>query len=302
MCFKRTRRKPHAGRPRHLFLALFGTVVLLVGCETSVQPFSESDQYHYSIFGILNPAQDTQWVRVEPISVPSSGGAPRAIDATVALEHVESGQTWTLRDSLMAVAPDERQHNFWTTAPIASGATYRLVVRNDDGDTTRATTTTPVEPPSVRVAGDILLPCSERCPDANTFEVRVRTGQALAGVKVRYFQTFQGVVTGDYEWYDEVTRRESTYAVTVNYLDDLRSLNSTMQRTCIADSAKVITAVGGPNWPEWARYRDASVSTIARPDSFSNVQGGHGLLAGVYVDTALVHTRVRQDPPGCGGF
>jgi hypothetical protein len=285
-----------------LCLALLGTVALVVGCDTSVQPFVSSDQYHYSIFGILNPAEDTQWVRVEPISGPSRDGASRALDATVRLEHVESGQTWGLRDSVMEVVSGEPKHNFWTTAPIAAGATYRLVVWNEEGDTTQATTTTPDGPPPVQVEGDLLLPCSEQCPDANAFEVSLRTGQTLAGMKVRYFQTFQGVVTGDYDWYDEVTRRERTYEVTVNYLEDLRSLNSTMQRTCIADSAKVITAVGGEDWPQWAHYHDASLSTLARPDSFSNVQGGHGMLAGVYTDTTLVEAQQRQTPPQCGLF
>lgn len=264
-----------------------------------MQAFEASDQYRYSIFGILNPVQDTQWVRVEPVGPPTSDGAPRTLDVSVTLEHAESGQTWSLRDSVMEVFPGEPQHNFWTTAPIAPGTSYRVVLRREGEKLTHATTETPDGPPPVRVQGDLKLPCSKRCPEANTFEVRVSTEKELAGMTVRYFQTFERVVTGDYDWYDQVTKRGSTHVVTINYLEDLRTLNSTMQRTCIADSAKVITAVGGPDWPQWAHYHDASVSTLARPDSFSNVQGGHGLLAGVYTDTTLKETQPRQEPPRC---
>ncbi|PSQ86449.1 MAG: hypothetical protein BRD43_07410 [Bacteroidetes bacterium QS_4_64_154] len=180
------------------------------GCDTSVQAFDPSTQRHYSVFGVVNPAQDTQWVRVEPLPEPTSSGARREIDATVTLENLSTGQEWTLRDSLMEVFRDEFQHNFWTTAPITPGTSYRLVVSNTDGDSTWATTTTPSVPPSIDVLEEILLPCREPAA-ANVFEVRIET-EELAALQVRYFQTFLGVSQiFDFDSYDDATRTEGAY-------------------------------------------------------------------------------------------
>jgi hypothetical protein len=280
-------------RVRHELLLALGVLLLMVGCDPSVQPFAPSDRYHYSVFGVLNPVEDTQWVRVEPISVPSHDGAPRTLDATVTLEHVESGQTWVLRDSVMEVVSGEPQHNFWTTAPIAAGSTYRLAVQNGEGDTTRATTTTPNAPPTTRVRDSLQLPCIPSLPRANRFNVRVLDTENLAALQVRYYQTFQKSVYYTFDWYDETTKNGERYEATIDYLDDLRTANPQRGKPCTADSAFVIAAAGGPDWPAWGEYSGASLTELTRPDSFSNVQGGHGTFLGVYSDTTKVEVRQR---------
>ena len=285
----------HVRPVRSALFALVGAGMLLLGCDPTVQAIEASDQHHYSLFGILNPAQDTQWVRVEPLPPPTTGGAPRTLDATVALQNVETGQTWTLRDSLVEVFPDEPQHNFWTTAPIAPGTSYRLVVRGADGDSTWATTTTPEAPPTTVVRGAIYLPCAPEVPEANLFTVRVRNVQALAALRVRYFQSFEEKVSYDFDWYREAIGSDSTYVAQINYYKNLRTTNRRIGQPCIADSGKVITAAGGPDWPTGTQYRDASLSEVTRPDSFTNVQGGLGMVSGVYTDTTLVPVRARRN-------
>lgn len=284
----------HVRPVRSAIFALIGAGMLLFGCDPTVQAIEASDQHHYSVFGILNPVQDTQWVRVEPIAPPTTGGAPRTLNATVTLERLETGQTWTLRDSVMEVFSGEPQHNFWTTAPVAPGSSYRLVVRGEDGDSTWATTTTPQGAPLVRVRGAIYLPCLRREEEANTFRVFVEDTDRVAALRVRYFQSFEEKVSYDFDWYEEVERQRGAYVVRVNYLEDLRTTNTTIGRLCIADSGKVIVAAGGPDWPSGAHYRQASISEVARPDSFTNVQGGLGMVAGVYTDTVLVPVRARR--------
>jgi len=280
---------------RSALFALVGAGMLLFGCDPTVQAIEASDQHHYSLFGILNPAQDTQWIRVEPLAPPTTGGAPRALDATVALKNVETGQTWTLRDSVVEVFPDEPQHNFWTTAPIAPGTSYRLVVRGADGDSTWVTTTTPNGPPTTIVQGAIYLPCNTDVEEANTFTVRIRNTTSLAALRVRYFQSFQEVVSYDFDWYREADGSDSTYAVEVNYYKNLRTTNRRIGQPCIADSGRVITAAGGPDWPEGTQFREAPLSEVTRPDSFTNVQGGLGMVSGVYTDTTLVEVRSRRN-------
>ncbi len=279
---------------RTLCLALLGTLLLTAGCDTSVEAIVPSEDKHYSMFGALNPAQDTQWVRVEPLAAPTSDGAPRTLDVTVTLRNQATGQSWTLRDSLMAVFRDELQHNFWTTAPIQPDTPYRITVRNAEGDSTWATTTTPALPPDILVESPLRIPCLQT-DGANVFNVRLEDVEEMAALQIRYFQTFQGFnYTFDFDSYDDATQVEGGYNAEINYLSDLETTNRTQDRRCIVDSAKVIAASGGPDWPEWAQYNDASISEIARPDSFTNVEGGHGLVSGVYTDTAAVRIESRQ--------
>lgn len=269
-------------------------IVLLGACDTSVQPIIPSDERHYSIFGVVNPAQDTQWVRVEPLGPATTGGAPSTLDVTVTLKNMSSGQTWSLRDSVMEVFAGERQHNFWTKAPIQPSTPYRLTVENGEGDSSWAETTTPSSPPTVTPEGPIRLPCLD-VESANTFDVRIEDLEELAALKVRYFQTFMGIQsTYVFDSYDDAVRREGAYRASINYREDLETTNQTIGRECIADSAHVTAASGGPDWPEWARYNDATISELARPDSFSNVQKGHGMFSGVYTAKETVETTERN--------
>lgn len=262
--------------------------ILISACDTSVQSTVPSDEYHYSIFGVLNPAQDTQWVRVESLGAPTSGGASSSLNVTVTLHNVETGETWALQDSLMEVFRDEFQHNFWTQAPITPSTTYEVTVQNADGDTTRATTTTPARAPDIRIENPIRLPCTPPV-EANRFEVKVREIEELAGLEVLYFQSVYGpTVIQDYDHYGSASKTNEGFSAYINYYNDLQSAQRTRSRPCLVDSAKVIAAAGGPDWPEWARYHDATIGQLARPDSFSNVEGGHGTLAGVYLDTVDV--------------
>lgn len=79
-----------------LFLSL---LLLIVGCDQTFEPLAENNQYHFSIYGYLGSAADTQWVRV--------GTAREAIDdvpdpagITVTLENLHTGETVIMQDLL----------------------------------------------------------------------------------------------------------------------------------------------------------------------------------------------------------
>ncbi len=216
------------------------------------------------MYGVLDPAQDTQWVRIEPIAEPTGEGVASPLDVTVVLKNLDTGRTWTLRDSLMIVQT-EPHHNFWTTAPIKPSTSYRLDIRSEDGVIAWAKTTTPERPPKITWGSQ-----------AQGGSVLVSELNKLAALKMRYFVSFGFV---DVSYYDhELTRRTPNgYETFISVSDDLDSLN--IRRL---DSLTVIAAAGGPDWPEWERYRDATIHDLAIPDSFSNVNGGEGVVAGVY--------------------
>jgi len=245
-------------------------ITIVVGCDTSFTSTIPSDDHVYSMFGALDPAADTQWIRVEPLAPTTSLGSPDDIAATVTLENVETGQTWQLHDSLMIVQT-EPQHNFWTMAPIQPETSYRIEAHRADSVATWAETTTPAHPPSMQWIGN-----TEQSP----YELRVYEIDRLAGLKVRYFGMLGFI--HDVSYYDRMLNTNAGYKTYVHPVPDVDRLG-----ILGADSAEVIAAAGGPNWPRWEVYNRASIKDLALPDSFSNVHGGHGMIAGVYRDTII---------------
>jgi len=67
-------------------------------CDDPFLPLAESE-VQLSVFGYLDAAADTQWVRVMPIR-PLALTSPDSFGIIVTLENLGSGQTVELRDSL----------------------------------------------------------------------------------------------------------------------------------------------------------------------------------------------------------
>lgn len=106
----------------------------MTGCDESFSPVDPSD-FRFSIFGVLDAAADTQWIRISPLR-PVLVTTPDPLDAVVTLEEVASGRIVELRDSVFRFSgnPDVGAdgvflHNFWTDEPIEPGASYRFRVQ-----------------------------------------------------------------------------------------------------------------------------------------------------------------------------
>ncbi|MFB6273648.1 MAG: hypothetical protein ABEL51_12215 [Salinibacter sp.] len=275
-----------------------------------------SDQYRFSLFGALDVAADTQVIRVEPLGDTSRIGAPPDLGASVVLENLDAGTQIPLADSFELVSGGAaRVHNAWTTDSILPGTDYRVSVRVDGSVVTTATTTTPTHPPTLKYDPDstkdkpFLLPCEltfggKPIQAENTFSFRVTNLDALAAVQVRYPVKLggqRGVSNLQFDHYDDVTYRPKIklYRVSVFYGRDIVNLNDeqTLTDRCPSQAefakpyAVATVAAGGPDWPDW---RGASLENLARPDTFSNVQGGHGFVGGIYSDTLRVPIRPRE--------
>lgn len=122
--------------------AVLGVTALLAACDDTFEPFQDLE-YPFSIYGQLDPAADTQWIRVTSIRTRALT-EPGPIDAVVTLEHLGTGKVVELKDSVFKFAPVNLggeplyAHNFSTTEPIEPGATYRLTARRSDGATATA--------------------------------------------------------------------------------------------------------------------------------------------------------------------
>lgn len=289
-----------------LSASLLATLLLAVGCDPTVDILDPSDQYQYSIFGALNVAADTQVIRVEPIGDSTQIGAPKEINGTVRLENLDTGDQVVMQDSFMTVGGTEiRVHNFWTTQSIEPGTSYQVSIQRDGETITTATTVTPDQAPHLTEDSTFYLPCStasnpEANRELNTFFVEVRNVERIAAADVIYpisFDYGQGVVQRRkmFSHYQAVDDRGAFFLVPVFYKPELTAINPDppvgLEQKCTSKEnfthpyALVAISAAGPNWPDW---RGVPLDELAKPDSYSNVKGGHGFVAGIYSDTLKV--------------
>jgi hypothetical protein len=294
--------------------AVLGTLLLTAGaCDPSVTVLDSSEQYQFSLFGTLDVAADTQVIRVEPLGDPTPVGAPPDLNASVILENLDTNTQVALGDSFEVVSGGVAQvHNLRTTDSIRPSTDYRVSVQVDGNAVTTANMTTPSQAPILKHEPDstddkpFLLPCSsnfqeEPEPAENTFTLRASGLDAVAAVQVRYpvqLEGERGEFFTRFDHYEEVTYEPESerYRVSVFYAQDLIRIveqgSECPARTEFNKPYAVVTvAAGGVDWPEW---RGVSLNEIARPDTFSNVQGGHGFVGGIYTDTIRVPIRERE--------
>ena len=140
-----TGRENAAARFSPLLAFLFFAVVL-GGCEDTVNPILESDR-DFTLFGTLDMARDTQFVRVIPIRATLLSGDDNTLDVTFTSTDLDEGETIVWRDSLITFANGAQGHVFYAPLRIRPGHSYRIAVQPAGSDLiTSAITTVPEAP------------------------------------------------------------------------------------------------------------------------------------------------------------
>jgi hypothetical protein len=115
-----------------LLLGLF--VLMLPGCEDDVLG-PETHQYPYSMWGVLNPLSDVQYVRVFPVDATLAPGAPEPLDARFTSTDLGTGEQHTWRDSVTVDTAGVVGHLFYAPFQPEWEHRYRLEVTRGDGVT-----------------------------------------------------------------------------------------------------------------------------------------------------------------------
>ena len=250
-------------------LARLALAVLLVaggaGCSTEFSPQDESDVY-FSLWGYLDAAADTQWVRVTPVRATVDRDLV-PLGAEVALERVATGERWPMQDSVFAYADGFAAHNLWTTARVLPDETYRVVVRRDDGAETVATVEIPDQFERPRVVDGIFS-----CPTQIVVSGVERVVDATA--------VYRDVATGDVRRLPKlqaITAHEGGGTVEVFFGDDAIEIEADPIDIRKTD-ASVVVAVGTAAWPDLVGL---DTEALALPRGAGRIENGVGFVGGV---------------------
>ncbi len=244
-------------------------ILFTAGCDPSFDPLQENDRYFFSIYGYLDASADTQWVRVAPVR-DSLNVIPEEVDATVTLEHLDSGDTVVMNDSLFDFFHGVRAHNFWTTMDIQPEGTYRLRVERSDGVSSEVTVTLPADFPAPRVQIS-----DRRIDDPDV--VLIEGVAQLADVQTMYYMQ-SGTVVSLPHLQDTVRTSPTAYQVFIDPDEDRQHIDEFFGGAELVIDAQIFVAAAGPGWPPFASIDE---KVIALPQGISNVENGVGYLGGV---------------------
>lgn len=251
--------------------------LLLAGCDQTFEPLQENEEYYFSIYGYLDAAADTQWVRVGPARR-GLNDLPDPTGIDVALENLQTGETVAMEDSLFT--PDGYL-NYWTTYDIQNEETYQLTVKRD-GNSSRVTVTTPEEWPTPFILDE------KTFPPYGYYIFIDETVQYIADLQAVWYVTLHSGTESERKIYRFNLRNRIEYTALyggahLGYAtkEDQRNYIEKNSGTddITVEYRQIFVAAAGPDW-------DENISSINDLEYFldgtaSNVENGLGYVVGI---------------------
>lgn len=134
-----------SGKALHSALSFFLAALisgLLVACENTVEPFADSSR-HFAIFGFLDAAADTQYLRVEPTRPRPDRQEASTEVPSLTTTNLFTNESVVWRDSTIQLENGSTGLLFWAVFKPTPGHAYELEVKREDGATSSATTAVP---------------------------------------------------------------------------------------------------------------------------------------------------------------
>lgn len=262
----------------------------LIGCEEDVIAVLGTDR-PYSLYGVISPQLDSQWVRVfpiedrlEPDTTTRLGGQFVSTDLTTGEQHV-----W--RDSVILDSFDQTAHVYWAPFTAEYGHAYELVVTHTNGAASKVTVDVPpltevvVQEPEISSIG-VRIPVLIRgdAPRLLNVEVVYAVGFRPAGnetptsdlVPIPYqeglFETPEG-------WIIPI-RLDNDFEAVVDTLID--RINNPIDRSfgVLLNSMTLRLIVANDEWnPPGGKF---DVDVLVQPGALSNVENGFGFVGAGY--------------------
>ncbi|WP_340107029.1 hypothetical protein [Rhodohalobacter sp. 8-1] len=249
---------------------------LIVSCDQTFEPLQKNDKYHFSIYGYLDAAADTQWVRVGTIRQ-SVDEPPDPNGIQVTLEDLQSSETVVMNDSVFT---SKNVLNYWTTMDIEYEQTYRITAKGADGKASRVTVTTPNGLPPLYI---ITQPTPPKA--ALYFPDVVKHIADIQSVWYTILKSGTEIRRRIYRFPIRNTLRNTysslgTFVAVADWDEQREQIESSIGGADISVvTRQFFVAVGGPEW-------DDSLSSIDDLEYFldgtaSNVENGLGYVVGI---------------------
>lgn len=266
-------------------------VFILSGCEEDVTAVVGTE-HPFSMWGVLNPLSDTQYVRVFPIEGTLNRGEPMPLDARFVSTDLETGEEELWRDSVLV---DERGivgHVFYAPLTVDYQHTYALAITGGHGATASTevevpirTTLTLVEPDTsvgVILPGLVLNNPPRLVRNELTFGASYIRGFTDGGCPLYVYRQYS--VSYD----DRIREREDGWWFVVN----LREVHGFVETRALEDPfylppfgitfgfLRFDTIVANEAWNPPNGIYDPNV--LVEPGTMSNVENGFGFVGAGY--------------------
>jgi hypothetical protein len=266
-----------------LLLAAAAGGLSISGCETSVDPFLESDQY-FTIYGSLDMRLKQQFVRVIPLSTVLTNTQSAELDAVVTSTDLSTGEIVVWKDSVVTFEDSSIGHVFFGNLRVRAGRTYQIDVTRSDGVRTTVKATVPPEP-SVTVGTPILW-SPPRSPLPEGSQIIVWSGLSRVPHRISVWYRYLSVpenpfidVSIPYPT-DRDANIDDGFEVVVNYSLDRALLNDEIGGLGLRHAGMAMEIVVlSDDWVSPTGAFDPEV--LSQPGTMSNVENGFGFLGAV---------------------
>jgi len=269
------------------FFILFGWLAFVsVACEHDVVAVLGTEK-PFTLYGILSPQLDTQWVRVYPIEGRLDPAKPEYLEAHVTSTDLQSGDQRVWKDSLIIEANGMYAHVYWSPFPAAYDHTYRVKARDTDGAVTAADAIVPpltelvIEEPTGK--HPILLPVLVKGEAPRLLKIEV-----VYGFDFKYTLPAEKIDTLAISYDGKQQKVEEGWRININLSADFEKVQRFIEQNGKYDLSYGILLTGitirlivaCEAWDPPEGVFDSEV--IVQPGTMSNVDNGFGFVGAGY--------------------
>ncbi|GIV59165.1 MAG: hypothetical protein KatS3mg043_0254 [Rhodothermaceae bacterium] len=282
---RRARQAPRRCGSALLLPALLALSLLAPGCEEDVVAVLGTDR-PFTLFGVLTPQLDTQWVRVFPIESVLEPGRAGPLDARFRSLDLTAGEERRWQDSLLREPNGEFAHVFWAPFTASFGHTYRIEVTRSDGATTDVTVTVPPR-------SELVLP-ERSLATPPLFPVHV-AGQVPNLIRIEVVYTFVFRTVSDirrdkatFSYQGAQQRTPDGWLIQLNVARDTRIILELLKEQYLLDPRNLIKIIevqvrmiaANEAWDPPGGVFDPEL--LVQPGVMSNVRNGFGFVGAGY--------------------
>lgn len=271
-------------------LLILCSLLYLVGCETTVEPFI-GEERPFTVWGLINAGADTQRVRVFPISDAPGIDRSGAIDASVTSTNLTTGQIREWSHRTVTYEDGNVGHVFWAPFKPEEGHSYRIDVARSDGATSTATVTVPagVEVEVVATSTSTRFPVYVRGDAENLIDVEMRYEAAnLPPVEAWPVGTSAHPPVAypvEIPYMTEGERIDDGWRFDIDMQRDAEIVRLAYQQNCLITPTAPDIALSRVEFhfiaadSAWSPPGGAfDPEVLVEPNAFSNVENGYGFI------------------------